>query len=371
MKKIGHICNNYVSSMVHNELIKSLTTNEVMDQQVYIPVRRKSDINKNFFESESVSFKYFNYKTNFLRFFPLLKSLIIFFGFMKISSKYRADFIISHNFWSDGVVAFFNHIIYGTPYLLVVRNTDMNVFLPKLRHYHWLMKLMIKNSNGLVFISKTYKDIFQKKYPSLFVQSKQVQVIFNGVDKFWLENKILSNQIKREDKIIYVGAFNKNKNIHGIVAAAEKIYKKNPNIKLLLVGGGEKEFKELLGIIEIPEYIRILGKVSEKEKLLDLYRQSKVFIMPSFFETFGLVYIEALLQGCSIIHSKGQGIDGIFDQDFIRAVDPHNFEDIAYHIEQLLEDFEKKNIDAFFCEQLSTLFNWKKIADDYLRVLGQ
>ena len=35
--------------------------------------------------------------------------------------------------------------------------------------------------------------------------------------------------------------------------------------------------------------------------------------MPSFPETFGLVYVEAMSQGLPIIYTKGQGIDGYFE----------------------------------------------------------
>lgn len=46
----------------------------------------------------------------------------------------------------------------------------------------------------------------------------------------------------------------------------------------------------------------------DKTKIIDVYRDSDIFVMPSKFETFGLVYVEALTQGLHLIYTKGQGL---------------------------------------------------------------
>lgn len=42
--------------------------------------------------------------------------------------------------------------------------------------------------------------------------------------------------------------------------------------------------------------------------------------MPSYHETFGLVYIEALTQHLAIVYTKGQGVDGMLDSSVGEAV---------------------------------------------------
>ena len=41
--------------------------------------------------------------------------------------------------------------------------------------------------------------------------------------------------------------------------------------------------------------------------------QSDVFVLPSVNETFGMVYLEAMSQGCIPIGTSGEGIDGIIE----------------------------------------------------------
>lgn len=365
--KILHICNNYISSKVHKELIEAISHYGDHFQYVYVPVRTKSDLEINNFKNDRVNIKYFNYRFSWLKYLPILKIFIIFLGILKCKPEH--DVVIAHNFWSDGMLAFLNYIFFGKSYILVVRNTDMNVFLPKLRHYHWLIRLMVSKSNGMIFINKIYEQEFKKLYPGIYKKSRNNYLIFNGVNNFWLENSTFEDLEYRNNSnnLVYVGGFNKNKNILSVIAACEKVKISRPNLKLFLVGGNEDDLKKL-GISKIPNYVSCLGSIKDKDTLKDIYRQSKIFIMPSFFETFGLVYIEALLQGCSIIHSKGQGVDGIFNKDFIKAVDPYNIDLIAEQIDFLLENFHLRDLDINFNCYLKKYFNWNHIAGQYLKV---
>ncbi|MND98802.1 D-inositol-3-phosphate glycosyltransferase [compost metagenome] len=135
---------------------------------------------------------------------------------------------------------------------------------------------------------------------------------------------------------------------------------------MYFVGGDENQFKKLLGLVEIPEYIKVIGKIKDKAKLLEIYRKSKIFIMPSFFETFGLVYVEALLQGCAVIYSKGQGIDGMIMSDLVCSVDPYNTNEISQKIEYLLNNFEILSVNSNLIENLINDYNWNYVSNEYL-----
>ena len=47
------------------------------------------------------------------------------------------------------------------------------------------------------------------------------------------------------------------------------------------------------------------------ESLREFYRQADVFVLPSYGEGFGMVYIEAIMCGCPVICRKGDGGEGI------------------------------------------------------------
>lgn len=374
MISICHICNNYVSSLVHRNIVEKLSFEEtVSSQYVFIPIKDLSQENLNKLDNARVLFEYAYCNFNILRYFPLLKVLTISTVFLIKTRSKSFDHILAHNMWTDGIPALLSNIFFKTNFSLVIRNTDLNVFITKLIHYRWLMKLQISRSNTLIFISESYRKNMEDNFKELYLKANKIKVISNAVDDFWIENNILTDTEKviREDVLLYVGGFNKNKNLKGIVLSAIKSKEKFPGLKLLLVGGTSDELREITGIDNIPFFIEVLGRVNSKYDLLNLYRSAKVFMMPSFFETFGLVYIEALLQGCSIIHSKGQGIDGLIKHESISPVNPNSIDEMSTTIDYLLNNFKQNGLDNEFYEYLIENFNWHKVANDYLGSITQ
>ena len=77
------------------------------------------------------------------------------------------------------------------------------------------------------------------------------------------------------------------------------------------------------------------GNAAELAKVM---RQCAVFAMPSIYETFGLVYLEALSQNLPVIYTRGQGIDGLFDNTVGIGTDPKSVEEICFSIKSILEN---------------------------------
>src|SRR5690606_26806778 len=114
--------------------------------------------------------------------------------------------------------------------------------------------------------------------------------------------------------ILYIGKFNTGKNVERLIEAFLELRKHKPDIYLKLVGGkGGRHNKVLKLIGKHSESIEYLGVVKEQGKLLNIYRNCHLFAMPSKYETFGLVYIEALTQGLPIVYTKGEGLYGYYD----------------------------------------------------------
>ena len=85
--------------------------------------------------------------------------------------------------------------------------------------------------------------------------------------------------------------------------------------------------------------------------------------MPSFKETFGIVYLEAMSQGLPIIYSQNQGIDGYFkDRAPGYSVDPYSINDIKSKILLAFDNYEELSSNAFY--QVDN-FSWKDISKKY------
>lgn len=109
---------------------------------------------------------------------------------------------------------------------------------------------------------------------------------------------------------IYVGSLIRRKHLDVTIKAF--LSTKGPNDTLSVVGGGPEESKlrDLARSLDKTGSIYFFGRISRHEAL-EKMKKSQIFTLISDGETFGMVYIEAMLQGCLVIASKGGGFDGI------------------------------------------------------------
>ena len=96
-----------------------------------------------------------------------------------------------------------------------------------------------------------------------------------------------------------------------------------------------------------------------------LYRANRIFAMPSKSETFGLVYVEAMSQGLSVLWSQGEAIDGMFSEHIGESVNPLSDNDIAAKLRNLLthpDQYETLPAETF------DTFRWNAIAKRYIDI---
>ena len=111
------------------------------------------------------------------------------------------------------------------------------------------------------------------------------------------------------------------------------------------------------------DWITYHGKITDLEEMRLLYRANSVFVMPSKSETFGLVYIEALSQGLSVLWSRGEAIEGMFSELIGESVNPLSESDITAAMKKLLQHPEAYETlpDSIF-----DTFRWHSIARQYV-----
>ncbi|MFX4263236.1 glycosyltransferase family 4 protein [Pelotomaculum propionicicum] len=113
-------------------------------------------------------------------------------------------------------------------------------------------------------------------------------------------------------KYIYVGSLIKRKHLDAVINAFVEKYRNSDMATLEIVGGGPEEdnIKSLLSQLNVDGKVIFTGKVP-REDVLKKMGDSNIFTLISDGEAYGMVYIEAMLQGCLTIASKGGGFDGI------------------------------------------------------------
>lgn len=362
--KALHICPDYLGTAVYENLFSSLQTVGI-DSEVFTLIHKNKITN-----GESVG----NLKI-WDKQFSLIDRIIYFRKQRDIYKKICKEFSINdfkivhaHTLFSAGFSAYLLSKKYGLPYIVALRNTDVNVFFRYMFHLRNLGRSIMYEAQSIIFISPSYRDFVL----DIYIPNGNRQKIFdksfvipNGIDKFFLDNKFFAKRKidKNLIKLIYFGEISANKNIETTIKSCKLLLEKGFSVKFTIVG-------EILD----PKYKTIFANYPfidsypkcPKEQIILHLRCSDIFVMPSVYETFGLVYAEAMSQGLPIIYSKGQGFDGQFENSVVGyAVNCYDFRDIAQKVIDLYSNYQQVSER---CVSLVDKFNWLSIAKEYKRL---
>jgi glycosyltransferase involved in cell wall biosynthesis len=366
--KILHLSNDFAGSTVHAELYKRLD-GEGLSQVVYCPVRSAGLVGRNAFEGQHTEIIYS----------PILKKIHRLFFHLKIKDLVKdveqkvdlSEINIVHatTLFSDGAVALQLKKKYGIPYIVAVRNSDINVFMRYMPHLWTVHREVIREAEKVVFISPNLQKRVSRHWTlkglSELLEQKGV-VIANGLNDYWLTHRREASEAAVGHSIAYVGKFDSNKNVLRLMHAVLQLRQRFPDIRLHLVGGGGECEKRVLQLVaQHPECLTCHGPIYDKPLLQSIYQQCSVFAMPSKKETFGLVYLEALSQGLRVLYTRGEGIDGLFDKRVGEKVNALSQREVEEALERLLSQPEA--YDLLAAEDFEP-FHWESIARRYREI---
>lgn len=284
----------------------------------------------------------------------------------KIINDY--NLLHAHSLFSNGYIAYTLKKKYNIPYVVAVRDTDLNHFFKKRILLKKLGIEILKEADKINLLSQPYKELLLNKYVPKKIRNQidsKIEVIPNGINQFWHRNIMRRTDFQADEKlnILSVGVISKRKNILTSIKACEILINKGKEVQLTVIGEGQDH--NILERIKKHEFVTYVPRVS-KEKLLDYYRKSDLFLMPSITETFGLVYAEAMSQGLPVLYSKGQGFDKQFTDGTVGyPVEKMNPDDIANKILLTLKNYDKISAN---CTKLVDKFDWNKISNEYIEI---
>src|SRR5690606_22308175 len=167
--------------------------------------------------------------------------------------------------------------------------------------------------------------------------------------------------------LLYIGKFNRGKNVLALQKAISEINKKEKRVHLHLIGGGGNVHTEVLKQVNLyKEIMTYHGKIFDLSKLKEHFENADIFAMPSKHETFGLVYVEAMLQGLPILYTQDEGIDGFYEERIGEKVcKQSDASEIKQALLKMIENYSTYNIPL---EKLIENHNWSTIALTYYRL---
>ena len=225
---------------------------------------------------------------------------------------------------------------------------------------------MIHNVDFVGCRSKTACDEI-----SQYLAIRKCFICASGVPDEYVKDETREKVFHADELHVFTaGRLVKYKNIDAVINACTNSLSQ---YHLSIAGDGplRNELEELSKGKGITEHVRFLGKI-ERDLVQEQMRDADVFILISDKETFGLVYLEAMLQGCIVVASYDGGVDGIIvdgENGFLcNQGDSRMLGEILRKIEALSRD-EKAIISKRAIDTAREYTN-SKVAERYLRNIG-
>ncbi len=228
----------------------------------------------------------------------------------------------------------------------------------------------IKGAKKIIAVSKTTKNDILKNY---LVDDKKIEVIYNGYEKA-LKNKTALRQLKNHELIkpfiLYVGTIQPRKNIKTLINAFAKFKKTYYEFELIIAGKKGWLYEQTFNQVEemgLSDSIFFTDYISNTQ-LAYLYQNAFCFVLPSFYEGFGIPVLEAMSFSCPTITSFASSLPEV-GGDACLYFDPNNSDDLLEKLIMLKRDKELRKDLINKGLQRVKLFSWKNCGEKTLNLI--
>jgi glycosyltransferase involved in cell wall biosynthesis len=214
-------------------------------------------------------------------------------------------------------------------------------------------------------------EMEKKQISRLFaVPESKMEVVYNGVDQVFTESTPdeFHKRYGREKFILSVGRIEPRKNQLNLIRAVKKM----PQAKLVLIGNPVTGFEKYYQACkeEGEGFTRFLPAVGHHDPILSsAYAACQLYALPAWFETPGMVGLEAVLAGAKLASTEG-GSTREYYEPYAEFFNPASPDSIKDALERALRSQDTQAFKAHVLRE----FTWDSIAERtiaaYERLIG-
>lgn len=231
----------------------------------------------------------------------------------------------------------------------------------------------VKKARKIIAVSGSTKSDIVRYFK---IPDGKIRVVYEGADEQFRVlpgERALSLRQKyglRKPFLFYTGVWRNHKNLVGLIRAF-KIVRERYHLDIDLVLGGKEdpyypEVRRTWEELELGENIIPVGFIDQAE-LPAFYNAAAAFVIPSFYEGFGLIGLEAMRCGTPVISSDRTSLPEILG-DAAAYFDPDKPEEIAAKIHLVMSDKKLYNglIEKGFKQ--AEKYSWDKMGKETMEV---
>ncbi len=296
---------------------------------------------------------------------------------LKLFDRYARDYgkpdiILAHSATWAGYAAALISKKHGVPYILTehrsffVWTTQASRDLIK-PFYIPYFREAYNRCRKLILVSSSMKAGILEFFPEL---SDKISVIPNMVNTAYFNLPI----IKRETDpfiFIFAGRLAHVKGLDILIKAFREIISSaDDNLVLKILGKGEdrNELEKLVQSYGLTGKVKMLGRVSREEVVTE-FQQANCFVLPSRYEAFGVVMIEAMATGLPVIATRSGGPEGIVQENVGYLVQPNQPTELKEAMAKMISNYSRFNQEAIR-EYILENYSNEAVVNKYTEILS-
>lgn len=263
-----------------------------------------------------------------------------------VLKDWKPDLIHVHDFKHIPELLLLNYCLkkYNIPRYLTVHNIRTHPSMIKSKYLKWFYKLSFSSAyqgwTHIFTVNGRLKDIITRD--AKVAKVSNIGNAITPIPEITIEQiePYVKIQSDTSYKIISVGNLREEKGFSILLKSVSMLVKKKYDIQVVIVGKGVKRERLLSEInsLGLSGKVMLTGDLPN-DIVRNLYSLFDAFVLASYSETFGIVYIEAMDAGLPVIGVKGQGIDGVVQSGINGLlVNPQDADDLAEKIEYLINN---------------------------------
>ncbi|PPD35121.1 MAG: hypothetical protein CTY19_03205 [Methylomonas sp.] len=258
---------------------------------------------------------------------------------------------------------------HGTDIVSIKKTTGLEKFL-------W--DFIFRNVDFMVCCSHKLADELIEYIDSSTITHK-IKVIHNGIDEQIMNNSLvntdrLPSEIGKSRFILNVATFEHKKGQDILIRAFDKIKSSSP-VKLVLIGRSSYElvkYHQLVQQLDCETDVIFIENLNH-QAVLSFFQRADIFCLPSRYEPFGIVLLEAGFFSCPVIASNVGGIPEIIEDGYDGyLVEPENVDELANQLENLLNDNDMaKLMGERLKNKVTSIYTWDVASSKYSNLLHE
>ncbi|AET70710.1 glycosyltransferase [Desulfosporosinus orientis DSM 765] len=228
------------------------------------------------------------------------------------------DVIHAHVAHPDGAAALRFGRKYHIPVVVTIHGQDFAYTLQRSKTCAESVKMTLKDAAGVILVSEKLKNRYGLE--TWADRLEKYRIIYNGVD---FPKVVQPSNPSVKDagakpsrrRLLSVGFLRPDKGHEIVLKALPALIREFPDLEYRVVGDGSERAK-LEGLcreLGLEYHVVFLGSLPHPEAMQEM-AECEIFVLPSWNEAFGVVYLEAMAHGKPIIGTVGEGISEILTQ---------------------------------------------------------